>query len=84
MPPGVEPLFDLTGYINSPSLSDVELVSEDRSRFHAHRLVLCAQSAVFKAMLDSEHWTESANKEVKIMIVFVHFQCNNDASMYTV
>ncbi len=26
-----EPLFDLASYINSPSLSDVELVSEDGS-----------------------------------------------------
>lgn len=40
------------------------LVSEDDCRFHAHRLVLCAQSPVFKTMLDSDLWTESRNKEV--------------------
>lgn len=65
----IEPLFDLAGYINSPSLSDVELISEDGSRFHAHRLVLCAQSPVFKAMMDSELWAESANKEVRTFVL---------------
>ena len=59
-----EPLFDLASYVNNPSLSDVTLISEDRLKFHAHRLVLCAQSPVFKAMLDSELWVESSNKEV--------------------
>ncbi len=63
--PFAELLFDLSGYINSPSLSDVELVLDDGSRFHAHRLVLCSQSPVFKAMMDSELWAESANKEVQ-------------------
>ena len=59
-----EPLFDLTAYINNPSLSDVVLVSEDGQSFHAHRIVLCAQSLVLKTMLDSEVWADSKNKEV--------------------
>ena len=61
-----EPLFDLTAYINNPSLSDVVLISEDGRRFHAHRIVLCAQSLVLKTMLDSEVWADSKNKEVFI------------------
>ncbi len=64
-----EPLFDLASYINSPSLSDLELISEDGSRFHAHRLVLCAQSPVLKSMLDSELWVESRNKEVGYLML---------------
>ena len=59
-----EPLFNLASYIDNSSLSDVVLISEDGKRFFAHRLVLCAQSQVFKAMLDSDLWTESRNKEV--------------------
>ncbi len=47
----------------------MELISEDGSRFHAHRLVLCAQSPVFKSMLDSELWVESRNKEVGYLLL---------------
>ena len=50
-------------------MSDVELISVDGSRFHAHRLVLCAQSPVFKSMLDSELWVESRNKEVGCLML---------------
>ena len=60
----LEHLFNLAAYINNPSLSDVVLVSEDGKRFHAHRLIFCAQSPVFKAMMDSDLWAESSNKEV--------------------
>jgi len=49
---------------HTPTLSDIVLVSEDGERFFAHRLVMCAQSPVFKTMLDSELWAESKNKEV--------------------
>ena len=65
-----EPLFDLTAYINNPSLSDVVLVSEDSQRFHAHRIVLCAQSLVLKTMLDSEVWADSKNKEVHDLYMY--------------
>ena len=44
--------------------SDVVLISEDGKRFHAHRLVLCAQSAVFKAMMASQEWGTSKRNEV--------------------
>ena len=47
----------------------MELISVDGSRFHAHRLVLCAQSPVFKSMLDSELWVESRNKEVGCLML---------------
>lgn len=57
-------LFDLTPYINNPSLSDVILVSDDGQKCYAHRIVLCAQSEVLKTMLQSEMWAESKNKEV--------------------
>jgi len=50
--------------VNNPSLSDVVLVCDDGERYHAHRLVLCAQSPVFKAMMDSEVWATANNKEV--------------------
>ena len=40
------------------------LVAEDGKRFHGHRLVLCAQSPVFKTMLDSDLWAASRDKEV--------------------
>ena len=39
--------------------SDCVLVSSDGEKFHAHKLVLCAQSGVFKSMLESEHWVHS-------------------------
>ena len=45
--------------------SDVVLISEDGKRFHAHRLVLCAQSAVFKAMMASQEWGTSKRHEVR-------------------
>ena len=45
--------------------SDVVLISEDGKRFHAHRLVLCAQSAVFKAMMASQEWGTSKRNEVR-------------------
>lgn len=61
-----ELLFDLTGYINSPSLSDVVLVAADGVKFSGHRLVLCAQSPVLKNMLDSDLWQESHNKEIPL------------------
>ena len=66
-----EPLFDLASYVNNPSLSDVVLISEDGVRFHAHRLVLCAQSPVFKSMMDSDLWVESASKEVCWFVLFM-------------
>ena len=75
-----EALFDLTSYINSPSLSDVVLVSEDKQTFHAHRIVLCAQSVVLKTMLDSDVWAESNNKEVCI-IYFSHNSCSSTAQV---
>jgi hypothetical protein len=59
-----EPLFDLSAYINSPNLSDVILVTSDNKQFHAHRLVLCAQSPVLKTLVDSDLWVESKNKEI--------------------
>lgn len=59
-----EPMFSVASYLNSPSLSDVVLVSEDGQRFFAHRLILCVQSPVFKTMLDSDLWADSHNKEV--------------------
>jgi hypothetical protein len=64
-----EPLFDLSAYINSPNLSDVVLVTSDDKRFHAHRLVLCAQSPVLKSMLDSDLWAESKNREIAMPMV---------------
>jgi hypothetical protein len=64
-----EPLFDLSSYINSPNLSDVVLMTSDEKRFHAHRLVLCAQSPVLKSMLDSDLWAESKNKEISMLMV---------------
>lgn len=66
-----ELLFDLSGYINSPSLSDVVLVSQDGAKCHAHRLVLCAQSPVFKTMMDSDLWAESRNKEVGLEVWYI-------------
>ena len=39
--------------------SDCVLVSSDGEKFHAHKLVLCAQSGVFRSMLESEHWVDS-------------------------
>lgn len=59
-----EPMFNLTMYLNTPSLSDVVLISDDGKKFFAHRIVMCVQSQVFKTMLDSDLWAESHNKEV--------------------
>lgn len=61
-----EPLFNLSPYINNPSLSDVVLISAEQQRFHAHRLIMCAQSPVFKTLLDSDLWVESRNKEIPL------------------
>ena len=45
--------------------SDVTLVSKDGKKFPAHRLVLCAQSGYFKALLESNLWQEGQGNEVR-------------------
>ena len=60
-------LFDF-GCFHS-NFSDVVLISEDGKRFHAHRLVLCAQSAVFKAMMASQEWGTNKRSEVSSVCV---------------
>jgi len=45
--------------------SDVTLVSKDGKKFPAHRLVLCAQSGYFKALLESSLWQEGQSNEVR-------------------
>ncbi|XP_065890000.1 uncharacterized protein [Dysidea avara] len=61
-----EYLFDLSEYLCSTTLSDVTLVSKDGKKFPAHRLVLCAQSGYFKALLESNLWQEGQGNEVTI------------------
>ena len=51
-----------TVYFVDLSLSDVVLISEDKVYFHAHAGALC-QSLVLRALLDSDLWAESNNKE---------------------
>ena len=58
--------FDVSSYFNSQALSDVILVSDNGQRFFAHRLVLCVQSPVFKALLDSDLWGDALKKEVTL------------------
>lgn len=66
----------------SLSHSDVVLVTSDNKQFHAHRLVLCAQSSVLKAMLDSDLWAESRNKEVGVVFVLLWCVCIDDDIIY--
>lgn len=62
-------LFDLSEYLYNPSLSDVTLVSKDGKKYPAHRLVLCAQSGYFKALLGSDLWQEGTKNEVSLGMV---------------
>jgi hypothetical protein len=48
--------------------SDVVLISEvdgeQQNKFYAHRVILCAQSEVFKVMMESPHWSVAEQKEI--------------------
>ena len=66
--------FDFSPYFNSPSLSDVTfVVSEggDETKFYAHRVLLCAQSSVFKQLLQSESWKEANMREIELKDVSI-------------
>jgi len=54
----------LSGYINSPSLSDVTIVLDSGEKFFGHRIVFCSQSSVFKTMFDQGAFFEASNREV--------------------
>ncbi|XP_065842708.1 uncharacterized protein [Oscarella lobularis] len=60
--------LNLSSYLRCSNLSDVTLVAEEedgnKKLYPAHRIVLCAQSDVFRAMMDSEHWKASKNQEI--------------------
>ena len=60
----LSPTITLTFPVLTTPHSDVILVSDNGQHFHAHRLVLCVQSPVFKTLLDSELWGDALKKEV--------------------
>ena len=39
-----------------------------RDKFFAHRVILCAQSEVFKAMMESQHWSGANENEVGLLL----------------
>jgi len=43
-----------------------QVKSNDGVSFHAHKIILCAQSPVFNAMLASTTWKESTSNEVTL------------------
>lgn len=47
-------------YVNSPTLSDVTFLVENR-RFHAHRIALLASSDTFRAMFDGHYKEKDAS-----------------------
>ncbi len=63
------PSIDFSAYLLSNSLSDVTLVlsDDDDARLPVHRLVLCAQSAAFRSLLETSGMVESQGaKEVTL------------------
>ncbi|EGD73594.1 hypothetical protein PTSG_05304 [Salpingoeca rosetta] len=57
--------LDLVRYLETGVFSDVTLVADDGTAFQAHRIVLCAQSEYFRAMLESE-WAEASQREISM------------------
>jgi len=61
--------FQMRTFLNSPELSDVELVlrNDDGTnvRFFAHKLVLACRSPVFRSMI-AGHFKESAEREISL------------------
>lgn len=72
--------LDFSRFLYQPTLSDLTITLDDGSQFHAHRIILCAQSEFFAAMFETDRWAESKSKEVGVCVhhisSFVHLSCH--------
>jgi len=51
-------------YMKNSNLSDCTFIVEGKT-FHAHKIILCAQSEVFSKMLESNYWKKEESTEIK-------------------
>lgn len=54
--------FDFGPFLNNPKFSDITFITDDGTKFYAHKIVLCAQSSFFNGMFTG-NWKESENSE---------------------